>query len=168
MEKQNKTLLTVIIALIVVAAVAIYITQSAPKNDTTLLPVEDDKTDVYQAADRVAFEQFLRANLSELSPEKEVLGGTFYLTSIEWETDRNAVIAYEDGHIALNARVGFSMVGANNDNVQVDYFNIITEDQTLDESLLFEASDEMAVEEGDFSTQVIMEDDLSAQVMIVE
>ncbi|MDP3836830.1 MAG: hypothetical protein Q8Q67_01900 [bacterium] len=157
MENQNKTLLIVIITLIVVAAVALYVTQSPTRNsgDADLPAQGNDLADVYSSADRVAFEAYLRENLSELSPEKEVLGGTFYLTALDWETDREAYVGYEDGHIALNARVGFSMGGADNDIVQVDYFNIIPVDQVSDEA-------------GDMQTQVVTDGDASAEIMIVE
>lgn len=158
MENQNKTLLTVIITLIVVAAVALYVTQSSTRNSGGAdLPAQgNDRADVYSAADRVAFEAYLRENLSELSLEKEVLGGTFYLTSLDWETDREAYIGYEDGHIAFNARVGFSMSGADNDIVQVDYFNIIPVEQIPNETLLNEGAEEPVIEEGVISTEVLI------------
>lgn len=79
----------------------------------------------YSDADRQEFEAFLRLNLSELSPEKEVLGGTFYLTSLAWINDHEAVIDYEDGHIALRAQVSFSYLDVNTGQVQVDNFSLL-------------------------------------------
>lgn len=52
-------------------------------------------------------EDNLNNNLSELSPVKEVLGGTFFITSINWLNRDTAIIEYEDGHIALSAEVVF-------------------------------------------------------------
>lgn len=46
---------------------------------------------------------YLQENLSIISPEPEVLGGTFYPTRIEFTGDNAGVIDYEDGHIALTA-----------------------------------------------------------------
>lgn len=47
-------------------------------------------------------ESYVRNSISALSPVKEVLGGTFYVTEIE--TDNGVgVVHYEDGHIALIA-----------------------------------------------------------------
>lgn len=134
MNQQNKTLFIATIALIFVAAIAFYAARPSfmISGQANLQENSSDRADVYSSADRAAFEAFLRENLSDLSPEKEVLGGTFYLTTLEWETDREAYIAYEDGHIALEARVGFSVVGLDNGAVQVDYFNIITDDQAGD------------------------------------
>lgn len=50
---------------------------------------------------------YLRDNLSELSPEKEVLGGKFYVTNLELTSPSTAVVDYEDGHIALQANFVF-------------------------------------------------------------
>jgi hypothetical protein len=58
---------------------------------------------VITAEDKARAVEYLRANISRLSPEKEVLGGTFYVTEIVWETDSSGIVAYEDGHIALRA-----------------------------------------------------------------
>ncbi|MDD4319628.1 MAG: hypothetical protein PHW10_04885 [Candidatus Peribacteraceae bacterium] len=51
--------------------------------------------------DRAAAEAYIRANISALSPESAVLGGTFYVTDIRWQDEDTAVVEYEDGHIAL-------------------------------------------------------------------
>jgi|GEM_PF-1533392 len=47
-------------------------------------------------------EAYVTAHISELSPEKEVLGGTFYVTNVMVE-DGTGTVWYEDGHIALIA-----------------------------------------------------------------
>lgn len=54
-----------------------------------------------------AREEYLNANISKLSETKEVLGGTFFITSTEWIDRNTAIIEYEDGHIALKAKVVF-------------------------------------------------------------
>jgi hypothetical protein len=56
---------------------------------------------------RVARETYLQSNISLLSPTKEVLGGKFYITGINWIGDDKAQINYEDGHIALLAEALF-------------------------------------------------------------
>lgn len=55
-----------------------------------------------------ALRNYLNANLSELSPEPEVLGGTFYVTEIEIISDTQATVDYEDGHMAYRASVLFT------------------------------------------------------------
>jgi hypothetical protein len=52
---------------------------------------------------------YIVAHLSELSPTKEVLGGKFYLTKITFTDGQGADISYEDGHIALEAKVTYSL-----------------------------------------------------------
>jgi hypothetical protein len=47
-------------------------------------------------------ETYVRQNISALSPEPEVLGGTFYVTKIEAANGRGEV-EYEDGHNAFKA-----------------------------------------------------------------
>ncbi len=57
-----------------------------------------------QADARAEAEAYIRENVTELSPAPAVLGGTFYVTDIEWENDTTAIVSYEDGHIALQGR----------------------------------------------------------------
>ena len=46
-------------------------------------------------------EAYIRAHISELSTEPAQLGGTFYVTDIEWVDGETARVSYEDGHVAL-------------------------------------------------------------------
>ena len=50
----------------------------------------------------MSIEDYVRQNITQLSPEPAVLGGTFYVTNIEAKDGRGTVW-YEDGHIALVA-----------------------------------------------------------------
>lgn len=50
----------------------------------------------------MAIEDYVSQNISTLSPEKEVLGGQFYVTAIEAE-DGKGTVSYEDGHVAFTA-----------------------------------------------------------------
>jgi len=54
-------------------------------------------------------ENYIRENISTLSKEKEVLGGKFYVTKITFISSNEALVEYEDGHIALKATMGFSV-----------------------------------------------------------
>lgn len=58
-----------------------------------------------------AAEQLLREQIGALSPTQPVLGGTFGVTDISWESDGIALVSYEDGHIALQARAAMGMEG---------------------------------------------------------
>lgn len=48
-------------------------------------------------------DEYIRANISTLSPHEPVLGGTFYVTQILWSSEESGIVFYEDGHIALRA-----------------------------------------------------------------
>lgn len=68
-------------------------------------------------------EEYLRENISELSPEKEVLGGKFYITEIEFIAGDSCLVDYEDGHIALQAEVNFQIL--ENNQVDIIAFNLL-------------------------------------------
>ncbi|MHB1330676.1 MAG: hypothetical protein ACYCY6_01780 [Minisyncoccota bacterium] len=50
----------------------------------------------------MSVESYVSQNISTLSPEKEVLGGTFYVTDIQ-VADGKGTVSYEDGHVAFTA-----------------------------------------------------------------
>ena len=54
-------------------------------------------------------EEYLKENISALSPEKEVLGGKFYITRFRFTGDNTVTIDYEDGHIAFIADVSYDV-----------------------------------------------------------
>jgi len=91
--KKNITIL--IIAIIIIAAVLGLVAYQ--KN----IPVEDT-TPASGSPRLMSIENYVNSHISELSPEKAVLGGTFYVTAIE-ASDGTGVVSYEDGHIALVA-----------------------------------------------------------------
>lgn len=47
-------------------------------------------------------ETYITKNISEISPKKEVLGGTFYIINIE-AYEGVGIVEYEDGHVAYMA-----------------------------------------------------------------
>ena len=86
----------IIVAVIVLAGAAILVFRGNDSSDTnTKQPIPSQVTNQ-------TIEEYVSAHISELSPEKEVLGGKFYITSIETHTGTGTV-HYEDGHIALVA-----------------------------------------------------------------
>lgn len=62
-------------------------------------------------SEQEVFSAFVRKHISQLSPIKEVLGGSFYVTDIVFEPDGKALVEYEDGHIALKAAVTYEVDG---------------------------------------------------------
>lgn len=65
-------------------------------------------------------EQYVSDNISSLSPEPEVLGGTYYVTSIA-AADGKGVVSYEDGHNAYTADFTYSIAAG---VVSIDSFAI--------------------------------------------
>lgn len=74
---------------------------------------------------RTEAEAYIRENVTELSPTPAVLGGTFFVTDVEWEDDDTAVVSYEDGHIALRGRTTIVRDG---DSVTASEFVLIDAD----------------------------------------
>jgi hypothetical protein len=87
---------------------------------------ESDRQVCLRGVEQSLFENYLKNNISDLSPIKEPLGGKFYITSIYWQPDRVAVVDYEDGHIALQARVNFGVTYTNGwpDEVNIEAFEV--------------------------------------------
>lgn len=76
-------------------------------SEEPVLPVLEEPS-TGEAPTRLALRQnYLIENISELSPIKEVLGGTFYITGFSWSNENEVSVQYEDGHIALEADVLF-------------------------------------------------------------
>jgi hypothetical protein len=73
---------------------------------------------------------YIKNNISDLSPEKEVLGGKFFVTSIRFIDSNICVVDYEDGHIALTAEVKFNVPKAS--EVEIESFEIIEDDKMLE------------------------------------
>ncbi|HPA25866.1 MAG TPA: hypothetical protein PLK76_03860 [bacterium] len=75
-----------------------------------------------------ALRNYLRDNLSTLSPKKEVLGGKFYVVDLKILSSDKAEVVYEDGHIQLQAE--FNYRSDENLNITISNFKIITDNQS--------------------------------------
>lgn len=71
---------------------------------------------------------YIRENISELSPEEAVLGGTFYVTNITFGEGKTGVVEYEDGHILL--RAAFEYTIGENGAVSIESFEILPEENS--------------------------------------
>jgi len=76
-----------------------------------------------QEEQEAMIEDYIRENISQLSPESEVLGGTFYVTSIVFSDLWEGEVQYEDGHIALTADF-ISAIDESNNTIQVELLNV--------------------------------------------
>jgi hypothetical protein len=107
---MNKNTLIIVLVVILVAIGLFAVTSNraiAPTNDQNI-DTPDDVEPVPNPSQEGAGDRmmdvatYVRLNISELSTEPEVLGGTFYVTEIEAE-DGRGVVKYEDGHNAFVA-----------------------------------------------------------------
>lgn len=64
---------------------------------------EKQETNLPQEQQEELVSQYIEENISQLSPDSEVLVGTFYVTNIEFTGTNTGTVEYEDGHIALIA-----------------------------------------------------------------
>lgn len=77
--------------------------QSAEEADAeTIRNVAESVVFTEPAGNAMSIERYIAENISTLSPEPEVLGGTYYVTAIEAQ-DGAGTVSYEDGHNAYTA-----------------------------------------------------------------
>lgn len=76
----------------------------------------------------LAVEKYLKEKISVISPSKEVLGGKFYITKIDWLENNSGIVEYEDGHIALKASFNYEIavnIQNNGYSIIINNFNIL-------------------------------------------
>lgn len=69
--------------------------------------IEDLTPKALTEVSRGRVEVYIRDHVSEFSPEKEVLGGKFYVTKVTFLSSSRTLVEYEDGHNAFTANVDF-------------------------------------------------------------
>lgn len=65
-------------------------------------------------------DQYIRNNIATLSPVEPVLGGEFYVVSIEFEGDDEATVVYEDGHIQESFNAVYELTAFGDVSVAVE------------------------------------------------
>lgn len=131
MNKKNFYLVLAILIIALIVFLIIINNSVAPTPENNILPeenniennYEDSQENLTKIEKQETVTDYLRANISDLSPEEEVLGGTFYITSVDFLDDNNLIVEYEDGHIALIAEVEYEYLDS--DNIIINSFNII-------------------------------------------
>lgn len=97
--KKIVALILLVILLLLGSGFYINSTVDSRLTGTTLPPYDYSEE---TSSRYMSVEEYVEKNISELSPIKEQLGGTFYVTRIE--TDHGeGVVEYEDGHNAYTA-----------------------------------------------------------------
>ena len=137
---SNKNINTIMLGIIILLLIALglYIffnsnqeinNSNLASNDTDLVG-QEDSSDLNSSEKQSLLITYLEENISELSPEDAVLGGTFYVTNIEFPEEGIAVVSYEDGHIALEAKADYIITS--NNEVEINSFTIIPDGSTTD------------------------------------
>jgi hypothetical protein len=73
--------------------------------------------------EQVLVSDYIRNNISSLSPEKEVLGGTFYILKMDFLENKEILVEYEDGHNLYQAKAVYEINTHN--QVKINSFKII-------------------------------------------
>ncbi len=84
-----------------------------------------------QEEKEILVENYIKENISTLSPEEAVLGGTFMVSSITFFSGNEAVVDYEDGHIALSALATYEV--SSGGEVEIKNFEVIEDELNFSE-----------------------------------
>lgn len=109
---MNHTTQTILGTLIVIGFVmgALFLYERSSREqaaqETQIIPEVPAEVTPEQTSTE-SIEEYIRNNISMLSTEPEVLGGTFFVTDIE-AMDGSGVVSYEDGHNAYTADFTYS------------------------------------------------------------
>ncbi len=123
---KNSRYLLVIIILAVVIVATLHTTRkkgSDNKAGEESAAQEKMAQEVHNTDKQNYIFEYLKENISQLSPKKEVLGGSFYITSVDFTESNALIVDYEDGHITLTAELIYQYTDS--DNFKISSFNII-------------------------------------------
>jgi hypothetical protein len=95
-----RTLIIIIVVVILLVAGGLIVLNASQRSQEFVPEQTDSATNTPDLSADV--ESYVRTHISTLSPEKEVLGGTFYVTNIVLGEGRG-IVTYEDGHNAYTA-----------------------------------------------------------------
>ena len=71
-------------------------------------------------SEREAVEEILWKNINTLSPVKAVLGGTFYVVSMDLDLVNNkGLVTYEDGHIQEKREFNYEVIDSKVVNLKI-------------------------------------------------
>jgi hypothetical protein len=102
-----------IIGIVLIAVAAGIAAFRGPNTDTEPAATS---TPLAKKVKPLTIQEYIKQNISKLSPEKEVLGGKFYIVKIEAHGGTGTVI-YEDGHNAFKADFTYEVDEAGNPSV---------------------------------------------------
>ncbi len=120
MNKKKIIFRITLIVIIIILTVILFDQRQGPETSNDIQ--EEVKTE--KITNKLSIEEqekiinYLEKNISEISPQEEVLGGKFYITSIDFLDANNLILEYEDGHIELIAELNFEYTEENDINIK--------------------------------------------------
>ena len=100
-----KKIISIIVLIVVLLGVAYFFYRKETITPVVIPPVKIDTS----VAERINVDNYLRANISRLSPILPVLGGNWYVVSNTVDLIKNSgTVVYEDGHIQETKSFSYS------------------------------------------------------------
>jgi len=116
---KHSTIYLIIVAFIVILGFVIF-TQKKEVTPAPPVPI------VNSVDEQTAVEDYLRANIKNIATDKAVLGGTWYVVSLELNTDVNTGrVVYEDGHIQSAGTFSYNFDNTNS-AVVIENFKVVS------------------------------------------
>lgn len=101
--------IAVLAAVVIAVAVGGYFAYEPQTPEPASQPQVETPTTSAPQGKLMSVEAYVTQNISALSPIKETMGGTFYVTEIEVEPEENkGKVKYEDGHNAYEAEFTYT------------------------------------------------------------
>lgn len=122
MNKKTLFLTFIILFVFVLIIGSIYLVSNSSQEQNKNSNERNDNRQISPAI-KEQVESYIKENIGKLSPKEPVLGGSFYVTSVEFIDFHDCIVNYEDGHIALSARVEFQVPSA--DKIEITKFELI-------------------------------------------
>jgi hypothetical protein len=93
-----KSILAGLIIVVVIVGGFFYLVKKSPPSQNS----EYATSTVATTTQNLSVEEYIRQNISAISPESAQVGGTFYVTAFEAHNGTGTV-SFEDGHVAHTA-----------------------------------------------------------------
>lgn len=101
--------ITLLALVIIAVGIGGYFAYNSNTTEPAPAPQETPATTGAPQGKLMSVEAYVTQNISALSPIKETMGGTFYVTEIEVEPEENkGKVEYEDGHMAYEAEFTYT------------------------------------------------------------
>lgn len=125
MNNKIKTSIIILLAIVVVGAVVLNITN----NKKQAIKIEDKSNTIIEVKEPVIeeqqiVEQYVRDNIGKIATNKPVLGGVWYVISVNINSlTKIGEITYEDGHIQSKATFSY-VYNKDTKSVQITKFTV--------------------------------------------